>query len=217
MLLPLGDVVAATGAELIEAPGAPAPAAVDGASIDSRRVAPGQLFVAVIAERDGHEFLAGAAARGAAAGLVSRPVEVADCPMAQLVVDDTVVALGRLGGLARDRIEGAVIGITGSVGKTSVKDLLAAICGGAGVTTASARSLNNEMGVPLTLINAAPGTERTIVEMGARGTGHIAYLCGIARPTIGIVTTVAEAHTEMFGSIDGVAAAKSELIAALPA
>ena len=118
---------------------------------------------------------------------------------------------------ARDRIEGAVIGITGSVGKTSVKDLLAAICGGAGVTTASARSLNNEMGVPLTLINAAPGTERTIVEMGARGAGHIAYLCGIARPTIGVVTTVAEAHTEMFGSIDGVAAAKSELIAALPA
>lgn len=186
---------------------------VEGAGIDSRAIGAGSLFVAVVAERDGHDFVASAEAAGAAAALVSRPVERISIP--QVVVVDTVAALAALGRAARARIDGPVVGITGSVGKTSTKDLLAAVCGRAGVTTASARSLNNEMGVPLTLVNADPATERTIVEMGARGIGHIADLCAIARPTVGIVTAVAAAHTELFGTVDDVAIAKGELIEAL--
>ncbi|MFN8052022.1 MAG: UDP-N-acetylmuramoyl-tripeptide--D-alanyl-D-alanine ligase [Acidimicrobiales bacterium] len=210
MIIPLADVVERTGGRLH----GDGPVSVRGASIDSRAVAPGQLFVAVVAERDGHEFVADAVRMGASAVLVSRPV---DAEVAQVVVDDTVDALGRIGALARERLQGPVVGITGSVGKTSTKDLLAAVCASVGVTTASEKSLNNEMGVPLTLVNADESTVRTVVEMGARGIGHIAALCAIARPTVGIVTAVAAAHTEMFGSLDGVALAKGELVEALPA
>ncbi|MEZ5322375.1 MAG: UDP-N-acetylmuramoyl-tripeptide--D-alanyl-D-alanine ligase [Microthrixaceae bacterium] len=187
--------------------------AVEGASIDSRTIVAGRLFVAVVAERDGHDFVGAAVAGGASAALVEHRV---DEPVAQVVVSDTVRALGRLGRAARARTVGPVVGITGSVGKTSTKDLLAAVCAMAGPTTASERSLNNEMGVPLTLLNASPDARRTVVEMGARGAGHIAALCDIARPTVGVVTAVAPSHTELFGSIDDVARAKRELPEALP-
>lgn len=212
MLIPLDDCVAATGARLVLPDDAVAPSAVDGAAIDSRTLGGGELFVAVVADRDGHDFVAAAAERGAVAALVQRPIEA---PIAQLVVDDTVAALGAVGGVARDELVGPVIGITGSVGKTSTKDLLAAVCERSGVTTASARSFNNEMGVPLTLVCADPATKRTIVEMGARGIDHIASLCRIARPTVGVVTAVAAAHTEMFGSVEAIAQAKGELVEAL--
>lgn len=214
VLIPLADCVSAAGARLVVPDGVEPPAVVDGAAIDSRTVRGGEVFVAVTAERDGHDFVAAAAEAGAVAALVQRPV---DAPVTQLVTDDTVGALGRIGAIARDELVGPVIGVTGSVGKTSTKDLLAAVCARAGVTTASARSFNNEMGVPLTLVNAHPSTARTIIEMGARGPGHIAALCGIARPTVGVVTAVAAAHTEMFGSIEGVASAKGELVEALDA
>lgn len=181
--------------------------------IDSRSVRAGDLFVAVVAERDGHEFAADAVRRGARAVLAARPLEL-EVPV--IVVRDTVEALTALGRTARDRLSGPVVGVTGSVGKTSTKDLLASICAVAGPVTASEKSLNNELGVPLTLINASSDTRRTIVEMGARGAGHIAHLRNIARPTIGLVTAVAMAHTELFGSIDGVAAAKAELVEELP-
>lgn len=222
MIISVADLTAAAGGRLVPVD-RPGPAnetanetdgeAVSGVAIDSRELTAGDLFVAVPAERDGHDFVAVAAQQGAVAALVTRRVDV---DVAQIVVDDTVVALGAMGSLARSRLSGPVIGITGSVGKTSTKDLLAAVCARAGVTTASRRSLNNEMGVPLTLLNADDSTERTIVEMGARGAGHIADLCGIARPDIGVVTAVAAAHTEMFGSIEGVATAKAELIQSLP-
>ena len=221
MIIAISDLAAVAGGEIIrprsdaggERRDGRGPDVVRGASIDSRSLTHGELFVAVPAERDGHDFVAAAARLGAAAALVSRPV---DADIVQIVVDDTVAALGAMGGLARERLDGPVVGITGSVGKTSTKDLLASICALAGVTTASEKSLNNEMGVPLTLLNADELTRRTVLEMGARGVGHIAQLCAIGRPDVGIVTAVAAAHTEMFGSIDAVAAAKGELVEALP-
>jgi UDP-N-acetylmuramoyl-tripeptide--D-alanyl-D-alanine ligase len=185
---------------------------VDGATMDSRSLRPGQLFVPVVAERDGHDFIEAALAAGAAAYLTARPPVGGSA----IAVDDTVRALQAAGAYARSRMAGPVVGVTGSVGKTSVKDLLAVVLAQRFVTAASVRSFNNELGVPLTLLEAPDGTEAIVVEMGARGIGHIASLCAIARPTVGIVTRVAPAHTEAFGTIEDVARAKSELVAALP-
>ncbi len=188
---------------------------VRGASQDSRAIEPGMLFVPLVAERDGHDFVAAAVAAGAPAYLTSRgPVD--GVPATALVVDDTELALGALGRFARQRLTGPVVGITGSVGKTSTKDLCAAAFAAGFRTHASTRSFNNEIGVPLTLANAPDDTQAAIVEMGARGAGHIAMLCGIASPTVAIVTAVGAAHLETFGDLDGVARAKGELVEALP-
>jgi UDP-N-acetylmuramoyl-tripeptide--D-alanyl-D-alanine ligase len=166
----------------------------------------------VVAERDGHDFVPAALAAGAGAYLTARdPVGGT-----AVVVDDTLSALAAVGRLARSRVAGAVVGITGSVGKTSVKDLLAAALAPHRRVAASERSFNNELGVPLTLANAPAGTDAVVVEMGARGVGHIAHLCSIASPTVGVVTRVAAAHTEGFGSLDAVAQAKGELVESLP-
>jgi UDP-N-acetylmuramoyl-tripeptide--D-alanyl-D-alanine ligase len=188
-----------------------------GAAIDSRLVTGGELFVPVVAERDGHDFVPAALAAGAVAYLSARPVGDDGPPagVAAVEVEDTVAALAALGRLARGRVPDRVVGVTGSVGKTSVKDLLAAALGARWSTVASAGSFNNELGVPLTLLAAGEATEALVVEMGARGRGHIAGLCAIARPTVGVVTAVAAAHTAMFGSLDEVAVAKGELIEAL--
>jgi UDP-N-acetylmuramoyl-tripeptide--D-alanyl-D-alanine ligase len=185
---------------------------IDGASHDSRAVRRGQLFVPVMAGRDGHEFIADALAHGAAAYLTQGPTPGGTA----VVVEDTVRALQAAGRHARQRLPNPVFGITGSVGKTSVKDLLASILSERLVTAASAQSFNNELGVPLTLLNAPSGTQAVVVEMGARGVGHIAELCAIAHPTVGIVTRVAAVHTSEFGSIEEVARAKGELVEALP-
>ena len=131
-------------------------------------------------------------------------------------MDYTTRALEALGAYSRSRLTDPVIGITGSVGKTSAKDLLAAILAADRPTHASAKSFNNEIGVPLTLVNAPDATEATVVEMGARGVGHIEMLSRIVEPTIGVVTTVAGAHTGEFGSIENIAIAKGELVEALP-
>ncbi len=185
----------------------------------------GTLFVPVVAERDGHDFIRSALDNGAVAYLSSqespspesqssglrRPDDVATIRVA-----DTMAALGALGAEARNRLPDPVIGVTGSVGKTSVKDLIAAACSVAVPTHANKASFNNELGLPLTLVNAPEQTQVTVLEMGARGSGHIAELCAIGRPTIGVVTRVVAAHTELFGTLDGVAAAKGELIEALP-
>jgi UDP-N-acetylmuramoyl-tripeptide--D-alanyl-D-alanine ligase len=193
-------------------------AAVDGAAIDSRLVAGGELFVPVVAERDGHDFVPAALAAGAAAFLTARPAASYPGVEAPAVeVDDTGAALAALGRHARGRLPDRVVGITGSVGKTSVKDLLAAALAARWRTAASPGSFNNELGVPLTLVNAPGGSEAVVVEMGARGIGHIADLCALARPTVAVVTRVAAAHTEMFGGLDDVARAKGELVEALPA
>ena len=176
------------------------------------------LFVPLVAERDGHDFIG---ASGAAAALSSRPVDDLVGLTETIVVievDDTARALSALGSAGRDRLEGGtVVGITGSVGKTTTKDLLAAVLAADRPTHASHRSFNNEIGVPLTVFNAPEGTEALVLEMGARGIGHIASLCAVGRPTVGIVTVVGAAHTSEFGSVEAVALGKGELVESLPA
>jgi UDP-N-acetylmuramoyl-tripeptide--D-alanyl-D-alanine ligase len=196
---------------------------VAGASIDSRSIEPGQLFVPIVAERDGHEFIAAALEKGAGGYLTARPSVDAGA-VGSVLVKDTAESLAALGRYVRDRFDRTdrpgeatrVAGVTGSVGKTTVKDLLAAVLSADRPTWASERSFNNELGVPLTLLNAPAGSRVVVVEMGARGAGHIKDLCDIARPTMGLVTRVAAVHTELFGGLDDVAAAKGELISALP-
>lgn len=191
-------------------------AVVRGAGIDSRELETGQLFVPIQAERDGHDFVAGAVERGAAAYLTSEGLIVDAAAAPAIEVADTAVALTAIGRAARDRLTGAVVGVTGSVGKTTTKDLAASVLRRSFATHANLRSFNNELGVPLTLLNAPEGTEAAVVEMGARGAGHIAELCAIARPNVGVVTTVEKVHTELFGTVEQVAVAKRELIEALP-
>lgn len=202
------EIATATGGELFGRD-----VQVLGANIDSRTIARDQLFVPIVAERDGHDFIGAAVGQGATAYLTSGPIEAATA----IRVADTATALTDLGRLARSRLHGPVIGITGSVGKTSVKDLMASAMATTFRTSAAVGSFNNEMGVPLTLANAPDDTEVAVIEMGARGRGHIAWLCDIARPTIGVVTVVAGAHLELFRTLDEVAAAKAELVAALSA
>lgn len=189
---------------------------VEGATQDSRAVRVGQLFVPIVAERDGHDFIEGAVGRGASGYLTADPSRVVD-GAAAIVVGDTATALVSLGRAARARIGGDVVGITGSVGKTTVKDLVRGVLAAVAPTHASERSFNNEIGVPLTLLNAPEGTERVVVEMGARGIGHIHRLCEVASPTIGVVTRVAMAHSEHFGTIEDIARGKGELVERLPA
>ena len=191
---------------------------IEGVSFDSRSIQRGQLFVPLVADRDGHEFIAAALARGAAAYLTSRPVEPLGVTGATAIeVADTLRALMALAATQRLTFNGPVIGVTGSVGKTSTKDLAWAALAASKSTWANERSFNNEQGLPTTLLNMPDGTELLMLEMGMRGFGEIAELCEIARPTIGIVTRVAEAHGDRVGGIEGVARAKAELIQALPA
>ena len=179
------------------------------------------LLVPLIADRDGHDFVAGS---GATAALSSRPAphlgvdgRRLEADMTVIEVHDTAIALRELGSAGRLRLDGRpVVGITGSVGKTTTKDLLAAVLGVDRRTHASHRSFNNEIGVPLTVLNAPDDTEALVLEMGARGIGHIRELCAVGRPTVGIVTAVGAAHTSEFGSVAGVVQAKGELVEALP-
>jgi UDP-N-acetylmuramoyl-tripeptide--D-alanyl-D-alanine ligase len=187
---------------------------VEGATADSRALVAGQLFVAIVADRDGHDYVADAVAAGATAYLSERGAWP-NIESTAILVDSTRDALAAVGRAARGRLPGAVIGVTGSVGKTSTKDLIASVLAGSRRTFASERSFNNELGVPLTLINAPDDVEVVVVEMGARGLGHIEQLCAIARPTIGVVTAIADAHVEQFGSIEAVAQGKGELIESL--
>jgi UDP-N-acetylmuramoyl-tripeptide--D-alanyl-D-alanine ligase len=198
--------------------GAPPEATITGpVVIDSRAVRPGALFVAVRGERvDGHDFAAAAVASGAAAALVERPPDGAGVPA--VLVDDVVKALGLL---ARDVVAllpgATVIGVTGSSGKTSTKDLIAQVVGRLGPTVAPVGSFNNEIGHPLTALRADGDTRYLVLEYSARGLGHIAYLTEVAPPRIGVVLNVGTAHIGEFGSQDVVARAKGELVEALPA
>lgn len=185
---------------------------VDGASIDTRTIRPGQLYVPISARRDGHDFVPTALEAGAAAYLTARePVGGT-----AIRVPDTGAALLRLGALARDRVGGA-IAVTGSVGKTTTKDLLAGCLASTFRVAASERSFNNELGLPLTLLGAPEAPEWVVLEMGVRREGDIERLAEVARPDVGIVTRVEMAHVEYLGDLHGVARAKSELVAALPA
>ena len=186
---------------------------VRGVATDSRDVEPGDLFVALVGERtDGHDFVEDAVRRGASAAMVSRALPGTP----SVVVEDTREALLALAGRERQDITGTVVGITGSTGKTSVKDASASMLTSRFRVWASPRSFNTEVGVPLTLLNAPADAEVLVVEMGSRGLGHVAALCEVARPEIGVVTNVGLAHMEMFRSLDTVADAKAELVEALP-
>lgn len=189
---------------------------VSGLAIDSRVIVPGQLFAAVSGERDGHDFVRAAFDSGAGAVLISGSTEGLGASESAVVVDDVNSALADLARLARSKMAAEVVGITGSVGKTTTKDLLASVLRQTFRTTASEKSFNNELGVPITLANAPDDTEVAVVEMGARGIGHIEYLCSMAHPRIGVVTTVEGVHTEVMGDIEQIAIAKGELIESLP-
>ena len=204
------DVANATGGALVGQN-----AHLSGVSFDSRTITPGQLFVPIVADRDGHEFIEVALKSGAGAYLTQRD----SVGRSAIVVDDTLAALLKLGAWARVRLEptvgNRVIGVTGSVGKTSTKDFIAAALSSELIVSASERSFNNDQGLPVTLLNAADNAQALVLEMGMRGFGEIARLCSIAQPTIGVVTAVAAAHTERVGGIEGVARAKAELVQAL--
>ncbi|MBI00032.1 MAG: UDP-N-acetylmuramoylalanyl-D-glutamyl-2, 6-diaminopimelate--D-alanyl-D-alanine ligase [Acidimicrobiaceae bacterium] len=191
---------------------------IDGATQDSRSVTPGCLFVPLVAERDGHAFIAEALAAGASAYLTHRVASGSDGKTA-IRVADTSEALTNLGTAARRSIGvdgGRVVGITGSVGKTSTKDLLSAVLGNSGLVHASRQSFNNDIGVPLTLVGAPTDVRHVVVEMGARSIGDIGRLVEVAQPDVGVLITVAAAHTEVFGSLEAVADTKGEIFDALP-
>ena len=183
---------------------------------DSRQAGPGALFAALPGEHvDGHDYAAAAAANGAAAILASRPVPGAGAPV--IVVPDVTLALGTLARAVLARLPGVtVVGITGSSGKTSTKDVTGQVVERLGPTIAPEGSLNNEIGLPLTVLRADETTRYLIMEMSARGIGHIAYLTGIAPPKIAAVLNVGRAHAGEFGSIEAVAKAKGEIVEPLP-
>jgi len=185
-----------------------------GAFIDTRTPEPDGLFVALVGEHvDGHDFVEQAIAAGAVAALASRPTRVPT-----VVVDDVVTALGRLARHVHDALTGlTTYALTGSQGKTGTKDYLAAILEGDGPTVATRGNFNNEIGVPLTVLRAAPETKHLVLEMGARGVGHIAYLCRLAPPDIAAVVNVGTAHIGEFGSREAIAEAKGEIVESLTA
>ncbi len=187
----------------------------DGVSFDSRVTEPHQLFVPIVAERNGHDFIGAAYDAGAALHLTSEADPFRRDHTA-IEVADTATALMALAAHGRSRSDAQVVGVTGSVGKTSTKDLIAAACSTTLRTTANERSFNNEQGLPVTILNAPDDVEALVLEMGMRGFGEISALCEVARPSIGVVTAVGHSHTERVGGIEGVARAKRELVEALP-
>ncbi|QFG36991.1 UDP-N-acetylmuramoyl-tripeptide--D-alanyl-D-alanine ligase [Paracoccus pantotrophus] len=203
------DAVAATGGR------ATRDFAVTGVSIDTRTIRPGDLFIALQAARDGHDFVAQALQKGAGAALVSRiPHGVADdAPL--LVVPDVLPALEALGRAGRARMGGKVIAITGSVGKTSTKEMARIALAGQGQIHAAEASYNNHWGVPLTLARMPQDTDFAIIEIGMNHPGEIEPLARLARPHVAMITTVAAAHLEAFGAIEGIAREKGAIFRGL--
>lgn len=190
--------------------------AVSGVSIDTREIAPGDLFVALAGDnRDGHAFVADALARGAGAAMVThRPEGVsADAPL--LIVDDTLAGLRALGAAARTRTAARVIAVTGSLGKTTVKEMLRAMLAGQGRVHAATRSFNNHWGVPLTLARMPRNTDWALIEIGMNHAGEITPLARLARPHVAVITTVAAVHLENFADVAAIADAKAEILSGL--
>lgn len=184
-------------------------------STDTRTLQPGALFVALSGPNfDGHEFVAAAAARGAVAALVERPLTV---ELPQVVVPDPLAGLSAFAREWRRQFSIPVIGVTGSNGKTTTKELIGAILSRLGACLVTRGNLNNHIGVPLMLLEMTAAHRYAVIEMGANHQGEIAHLAGIAEPTIGIITNAGAAHLEGFGSLQGVAAGKGELLQSLPA
>jgi UDP-N-acetylmuramoyl-tripeptide--D-alanyl-D-alanine ligase len=210
--LPLAELVTVVRGEPHDIP-QPPPRITGPVVIDSRQARPGALFAALPGERvDGHDYAAAAVAAGAAAVLATRPVGVP-----AVVVEDVTAALGALArhtvGLLKDT---TVVGLTGSAGKTSTKDLIAQVLARTAPTVATTESFNNEIGHPLTALRAEETTRYLVLEMGARGAGHIRYLTTLTPPRVGLVLNVGTAHVGEFGSREAIAAAKGELVEALP-
>ena len=206
----LSDIARATAGRL-----AGGDADFAGVSTDSRTLERGQVFFALRGERfDGHGFVAAAAARGAAAAVVERAVENA---LPQIVVAGAGAALSSLAAAWRAQSRALVIGVGGSNGKTTTKELLAGIMAGAGPTLATRGNLNNHIGVPLTLLRLEPVHRYAVIEMGTNHPGEIAALAALARPSIALVTNAGDEHLEGFGDLAGVAHAEGEMYAALPA
>ena len=186
-------------------------ACITGVSTDSRRIQPGDLYVALRGDRfDGHDFVAAAAAAGAVAAIVDTVQDAV--PLVQLQVSDTLRALGELGGYNRSLFTGPVVSVTGSAGKTSVKQLMASVLSQQYNTWMTQGNLNNHIGAPLTLLALTPEHEAAMIELGASGAGEIAYTAQWVKPHVGIITNAAEAHIEGFGSLDGVVQTKGELL-----
>ena len=183
----------------------------DGVSIDTRTLRPGDLFVALKDVRDGHDFVAQALAGGAAAAMVSRIPDGVPPEAPLLIVDDVLSALERLGQAARARTSARVVAVTGSVGKTSTKEMLRDVLSAQGVTHAAEASYNNHWGVPLTLARMPADADFAVIEIGMNHPGEIAPLARMARPHVAMITTVAAAHMEAFDDIEGIAAEKAAI------
>ena len=212
--LTLADLAGATGGLLVG--GRPDQVMSGVFRTDNRTIEAGDVFIAIQGESfDGHDFVDAALTAGAAAAVVrAAALGTAEGPLIE--VDDTVAAAGRLASLWLAQWHPTVIGVTGSSGKTSTKDILGQVLATAGETVIPSGSLNNEVGVPQTAFLVSGTTRYLVVEMGAKGIGHIRYLCDLVHPTIGVVLNVGHAHVGEFGGVEAIVAAKGELVEALP-
>lgn len=191
---------------------------VGGVSIDSRTIGVGDAFVAIRGHRlDGHAFVGDAAARGAVCLIAHTVPDRVPSGVALVLVEDTTRALGRLAAWHRARFSVPVVAVTGSNGKTTTKELIATVLGARLRVLRPRASFNNQWGLPLTLLGLGPEHEALVVEIGTNQRGEVAYLAGLAAPTVGVVTTVAAVHTEYLGSLEGVREEKAALVRALPA
>ncbi|MEC4176408.1 UDP-N-acetylmuramoyl-tripeptide--D-alanyl-D-alanine ligase [Adlercreutzia sp. R7] len=223
MRLNAKQIAAYTGGQFLIDPIDPS-ALMGGITWDSREVRPGWLYVALPGERvDGHDFVEAALRAGALGALVMQSPGQAACLLARemgaaiIEVANTASAITDLARAWRGHLRGRIIGLTGSVGKTTTKNLVRDVCAAYGSVVATRANQNNELGVPRTLLAADPETAVVVVEMGMRGAGQIAELCDFVRPDWGLVTNVGESHIELLGSRENIARAKAELFAALPA
>lgn len=222
--LDLKTVAKMAEGELLLGPGCPEGAPVTEIIRDSREASRGRVFVAIKGERlDGHQFTERVLAGGAAAAIVSKPAKELfpqgiPAGKALILVDDTIKALGRLGRAYKRMMEAArpegirSIGVTGSVGKTSCKDMIAAALSGGMKTVKTIGNLNNHIGVPLTLLTIEPGTQAAVIEMGMNHFGEIDYVASLAEPEMGVITNVGTAHIENLGSREGIRRAKLEIV-----
>jgi len=218
-MLSLDDIIKGVGSELREVRGASEGCSVKRVVIDSRDVTPGAMFVALRGERsDGHEYITSAIEQGAVAVIAERAPEVpiVAATAALLLVGDSLAALQALAAYWRSQHAAEVIGITGSVGKTTTKELTAAVLSRRSEVLKNPGNLNNEIGLPLTLLQLEEQHALVVLEMGMYALGEIKRLCDIARPRVGVVTNVGPSHLERLGSIERIAEAKAELVLSLP-
>ncbi|PYM17013.1 MAG: hypothetical protein DMD81_10870, partial [Candidatus Rokuibacteriota bacterium] len=209
------DIVRASHGDLV---GGDLAVPVTGVSIDSRTLGVGQAFFAIRGHRiDGHAFLAGAAERGASCLVVHTLPDDVPAHVPLVMVDDTTKALGRLAASYRARFTIPVVAVTGSNGKTTTKEMIAAVLGARWRTHRPQASFNNQWGLPLTLLDLTAEHQALVVEIGTNQPGEIAALAAVARPTVAVVTSVAPVHTEFFGSVDGVREEKADLVRAVGA